>query len=179
MRSRTIVLYKSKYGSTQKYAEWLAEDLGCEAVPLREIRRVKLGDCDTVIFGGGIYAGRISGLSVIPKNWRALRDKNLFVFTVGLSDPADPRQFDESLRRALSPEQRAKIRTFHLRGAIDCDRLSFTHRAIMKMVKKMTANKPADEQTGEERAILESFGGTVDYTDRAALEPIARWVKRL
>lgn len=26
-----IVLYKSKYGATKKYAEWIAEELNCEA----------------------------------------------------------------------------------------------------------------------------------------------------
>ena len=30
-----IILYKSKYGATKQYAEWIAEDLGCEA--LREL----------------------------------------------------------------------------------------------------------------------------------------------
>ena len=28
----TIVVYKSKYGSTKAYAQWIAEELGCEAV---------------------------------------------------------------------------------------------------------------------------------------------------
>ena len=31
--SKAIVIYTSKRGSTKQYAEWIAEDLGCEAVP--------------------------------------------------------------------------------------------------------------------------------------------------
>ena len=27
-----IVIYKSKYGSTKAYAQWIAEELNCEAV---------------------------------------------------------------------------------------------------------------------------------------------------
>ena len=29
---KVIVVYKSKYGSTKKYAQWLAEDLSCDLV---------------------------------------------------------------------------------------------------------------------------------------------------
>ena len=33
-----IVLYKSKYGSTKAYAEWIAEELSCE---VKEAKGVK------------------------------------------------------------------------------------------------------------------------------------------
>ena len=28
----TIVIYKSKYGSTKDYAKWIAKELGCDAM---------------------------------------------------------------------------------------------------------------------------------------------------
>ena len=34
----SIVTYKSKTGFTKKYAEWIAEDLGCKAVKLSELK---------------------------------------------------------------------------------------------------------------------------------------------
>ena len=35
--SKAIVIYTSKRGSTKQYAEWIAEDLGCGAVPLSDV----------------------------------------------------------------------------------------------------------------------------------------------
>jgi len=34
----TIVVYKSKYGSTKTYAEWIAKELSCEAVEAGHIK---------------------------------------------------------------------------------------------------------------------------------------------
>lgn len=33
---KTIVIYKSKYGSTKKYAEWIADALNCTAVDAKK-----------------------------------------------------------------------------------------------------------------------------------------------
>jgi len=39
----TIVIYRSKYGSTKQYAEWIAEELGCEARDAKGNSCLKLG----------------------------------------------------------------------------------------------------------------------------------------
>ena len=56
------VIYCSKTGFTRKYAEWLAEALGCEAVPYHQAAKTNWADCDTVIFASWFHAGRIQKL---------------------------------------------------------------------------------------------------------------------
>ena len=51
----TIVVYKTKYGSTKTYAEWIAEELGCVAVDAKSIKADDLLMYDTVIYGGGLF----------------------------------------------------------------------------------------------------------------------------
>ena len=54
-----IILYQSKYGATQKYAQWLSEETG---FPCIETKRAQISDVrqyDTIILGGGIYASEI------------------------------------------------------------------------------------------------------------------------
>lgn len=34
--SNTVVLYQSKYGTTKKYAEWLAEELSCDLIETKK-----------------------------------------------------------------------------------------------------------------------------------------------
>ena len=58
-----LVIYKSKYGATERYAKWIAEDLGCEAIPAKEAKLKRIRDYDMLIFGGGLYAGTIGGIS--------------------------------------------------------------------------------------------------------------------
>ena len=63
-----IIIYKSKYGSTRKYAEWLKEATG---FVMAEAGKIKIGEVakyDTIIYGGGIFAGGITGISFIKKN---------------------------------------------------------------------------------------------------------------
>ena len=62
---RTIVLYTSKYGAAETYARWIAEALGCRAVPLDKFSKKELQGYDTVIYGGGVQAGGICGLGAV------------------------------------------------------------------------------------------------------------------
>ena len=36
----SIVIYKSKYGSTESYAKWIADELGCEAVDAKNMTQL-------------------------------------------------------------------------------------------------------------------------------------------
>ena len=38
----TIVIYKTKYGSTKTYADWIAQELGCDAVDAKNRRFVEI-----------------------------------------------------------------------------------------------------------------------------------------
>ena len=69
-----IVVYKTKYGSTKTYAEWIAEELSAD---IRDAKTVKADDLlkyDTIIYGGGLYAEGINGVSLITKNYEKLKD---------------------------------------------------------------------------------------------------------
>ena len=74
---KTIVVYKSKYGSSKEYAFWIAEELGCEAVDVKNIKIEKLYEYDTIIYGGGLYAEVINGITLITRNLDKLKDKKI------------------------------------------------------------------------------------------------------
>lgn len=46
-----IILYKSKYGSTKKYAEWLAEETGFAPMDVGNASIEDVSQYDTVLFG--------------------------------------------------------------------------------------------------------------------------------
>ena len=82
MGKNSIVLYKAACGFTKKYAEWIAEKLQCDCVEISTYDFNK--DYKTIIFGGGLYAGKINGIKTLIKNYDKIKDKELIVFTVGV-----------------------------------------------------------------------------------------------
>lgn len=85
---KSIVIYTSKRGSTKQYAEWIAEDLGCRAVPLDDVLKegIDLHDYGCVVYGGWI---RGSGIVDFDKFAKLLDEdvmKRLIVYGTGFAD---------------------------------------------------------------------------------------------
>jgi flavodoxin len=156
------VVYKSKYGSTRKYAEWIAEELGADLMEAPQANAQIAVEYRTIVYGGGLYASGINGVSLITKNFPQLQEKNLIVFTVGLADPEAREQFVPILEKNFTEEMRGKIKIFHLRGGMDYKNLGMVHKAMMSMVKNMVAKKEEAERTDEDRQMLETYGQVVD-----------------
>ena len=82
---KTVVIYKSKHGSTKKYAEWIGEELECPVLSADDFSKKELEDYENIIFGGCVQAGGIMGFDLIKKNMRRLAGKKLVIFAVGLN----------------------------------------------------------------------------------------------
>ena len=59
--AKIVVVYKSKYGSTEKYAHWIAEDVKADIFKADNVKLDILLDYDTIVYCGGLYAGGILG----------------------------------------------------------------------------------------------------------------------
>ena len=56
-----IILYGSRYGASQTYAQALEARTGIPAVAYQEIQ--DFGPFDTIVYIGGLYAGKTTGLA--------------------------------------------------------------------------------------------------------------------
>ncbi len=158
---KIAVVYQSKYGATRKYAEWIAEELSCDLFEGKDIKAGDLEPYDTIILGGGLYAGGVNGIKLLTKNFSKFSNKNLVIFTCGLADPSDTVNTDnikKSLYKDLTEEMKDKIKLIHLRGAMDYSKLSPMHRTMMALVCKMTAKKDLDSLSDENKEMLASYG---------------------
>lgn len=172
-----LVIYKSIYGSTKKYAKWIAEDLNCNVVEVKKVKIKDLENYKTIIYGGGLYASGISGVSFIKKNYNKLKDKNIIVFTVGLSDTKMKENFESIKNRNFNEDMMKNITFFNLRGAIDYKGLSKIHSIMMEMLKRTITKKDAKDITDEEMLLLKTYGYKVDFIDRNTIAPIIELVK--
>ncbi len=171
----TIVIYKSHYGFTERYARWIAEELSAELLQADKVKPADLQKYDAIIYGGGLYAGGVSGIALITKNFESLRHKSLYLFTVGAADVTDAANIANirsGLAKVLSPQMQEKIKTFHLRGGMCYSKMSFIHKLMMGMMRKMLQKKQQSALRSDEKAILDTYGQDVDLTNRQAISPL-------
>lgn len=173
--SNTVVIYESKYGFTRRYAEWIAEALSCEIFERKYFHPEDFRRYDTVIYGGGLYAGKVNGIKLLTQNFSLLNGKNIILFTCGLMDPHDQFNVDhirKSLTQTLSPDIMDALHIFHLRGGIDYSGLSLTHKAMMHMLRKMLSGKAPQDLREEDKVLLDTYGKSIDFTEQEMLQPL-------
>ncbi len=169
---KTIVVYKSKTGYTKKYAEWITEELGCDIKENAALSDIL--NYDTIICGGGIYAGSMNGGKLITKNLGKLSGKKLILFAVGamLDEEKDTVPF---WNKQLTPEQQKSIGHFFLRGGFDFSQLKGADRLMMSMIKKHL--EKIKEPTDEDKGFLAAFSEPVDFTDKKNLAGLIEYAK--
>lgn len=167
------VIYKSNYGTTEKYATWIAEELGADLFKRNQVSAEHLLKYDGIIYGGGLYASGILGVNLVTKN----PVKNLVIFTVGLASPEET-DYTEILDKNLPSDLQRKTKVFHLRGGINYKDLGLLHRGMMAMMNKMVQKKSKEELTDENKAFLETYGGAVDFTNRTSITTLVDYVSR-
>ena len=77
MSNKILVIYKSKTGFTKRYAQWIKEDLSCDIISYEKGMNLSFDSYDTVIYGGGFYAGKINGLNQFKKNLSKIDGKKI------------------------------------------------------------------------------------------------------
>ena len=173
----TIVIYKSKYGSTKAYAEWIANELGCEAVSEKEIKASELTKYDTIIYGGGLYAEIIAGVSLITKNFEALKDKKLIVYSTGIT-PLNYREYYDKMviEKNFKPYMMEKIKVFNFMGKMIIDELSLPHKTALIALKKLMSGK--ENPTEMEKLLVELCTKSGDFTDKESIKELIEYAKK-
>ena len=65
---KTAVVYGSVYGSTKQYAQWIADALSADLYENKSLDISVLDPYDIIIYGGGLYAGGVTGISLISRH---------------------------------------------------------------------------------------------------------------
>lgn len=173
---KSIVLYRSKYGSTKAYAQWIAGALSCEAIDAKGVDIGKLADYDTIIYGGGLYAEIIAGVSLITKNIDKLSEKKLVVFTTGLT-PTDCREYYDGmvLEKNFKGDSKDKVKIFNFPGKMIINELSLVHKTAIKTLKGIMSKK--ENPTDMEKLLIDLCDVDADLTDKTLINELVEYVK--
>ena len=175
--SRGIILYQSKYGATKKYADWLVEETGYDCIETKDAKVANLQNYDVIILGGGVYASGIAGLQFIKKNIGRLGNKKIVVFAIGAS-PYDEKAIMQ-IRKMHFKDELRNIPLFYCRGAWDEEKMKFTDRTLCKMLQKVVAKQNPDEYEPWQKALMCAAGQKCDWTDKAYLEALLKYIEKL
>lgn len=168
---KTIIIYRSKTGFTERYAQWIAEELGCEAVPFKQAGQLDLSGYDTVIYGAGFHAGMIPGAkkyAAMP----ALADKHVIVFATGAM-PAEAPDVDKSMRQNFTEEQLTRVKTFYLQAGLNYERMGVMDRLMMKVFSAMVK-----KQEGEDSEMYRMVSTSYDLCDRMQIAPLVEYCRQ-
>ena len=173
---KPIVLYRSKYGSTKNYAEWIAEELSCTAQDAKGLDTDILKDYDTIIYGGGLYAEIISGISLITKNIDKLSEKKLIVFTTGIT-PTDCREYydDMVFEKNFKGDTKDKVKVFNFPGKMIINELSLVHKTAIKTLKGIMSKK--ENPSDMEKMLIHLCDLDADLSDRTLIGDLIEYAK--
>jgi menaquinone-dependent protoporphyrinogen IX oxidase len=81
---KTLILYTSKTGATEKYVNWIQKRIeNCTIQNIELIPDIDFNPYQTVIFALPTYAGQINKKEVLENNWNEIQTKNVYLIVVG------------------------------------------------------------------------------------------------
>lgn len=165
-----IVVYNSKTGFTEKYAKWIADELGCKAVTLNEYMK-QPQDVGMVIYGGGVTAGKINGLDKVKKS---IGSSRLVVFATAAT-PQKMKTVIAGIRKNnFTPEEMEQIPFYYMEGGINYEKMNFASRKMLQMMYKMLDKKK--ERTKEEDEMRKALQASCDNSEKAYIIPLVEYV---
>lgn len=172
--NKSIVIYKSKYGSSKKYAQWLKEELSCDALDVSASGSIELEKYNLVILVGGIYASGIAITKFLKTNLTRLSESKVVILAVGAS-PFDENALAQIKAHNLKDISK-EIPVFYCRGAFDQSIMTFRDRTLCRMLKKALSKK--DPATFEPwmSALFAADEKACDWTERDNLRVILEYI---
>lgn len=166
-----LIVYRSKYGHTKQYAEWLAAARNCEVIPLSKLRKQHIENHETIIFGTGVYIGKMKGLKKIL---RRCKEKNLVVFACGgsLHDPAHEAII---VRQNLHGVDHTNLTFFYVPGGIDLSKVKGIMRPFMNIARWMISKKK--QKTQDEIEFLKGFEAPTYFVSEEHLAPMLKYLE--
>lgn len=136
---KTLILFSSKYGGTEKCAHLLSEKLNGDVnvINLKENKNITLSDYDKIIVGSSIYVGNVQAdiKDFCSNNSDSLIAKPFGLF---LSCMADSKEEIKSYAQKSFSNELINHATIvdSLGGVFNFEKMNFFERQIIKMILK-------------------------------------------
>ena len=152
----TAVVYTGNTGFTEKYANWVANQLKCELFRLEDVTAEDLKKYPLVVFGGWVKGGVIQGLREIEGKVRG----HYIVFAVG----ALPKHHTtvDSLRRRNNLS--SDVPLFYFEGGMRYYRYTDGQKAALQTYKETLEEFEYKNLSRNEQFFYNNIGRTFDHS---------------
>lgn len=171
MSKKVVVIYNSNYGSTKRYAEWIAEAVHGDLLERSQAKVDDLSNYEVIVYGGSLHAVGIKGVKLITGHFNKFKDKKVIIYGVGAS-PAREKAIKAVFDKNFVGDIKERVHFFMLRGAFDYSKLSVGDKILMNMLKHQLEKKKPEELDEDMKGLLSCYDQPADWTDKAAIDPI-------
>lgn len=175
---KAIVIYTSKRGSTRQYAEWIAEELGCEAIPFNDprMKEINLYEYDCILYGGWIRGSGIVDFDKFGKMLDPELMHRLIVFGVGMADEtADnyAQVWGYSIGK-IDPKNENRSILYILGGRYDPASVQGMDKFLMKIMKTVLISGSTPDAKSRANFMKDRIENGVDMVFRDNIQSLVR-----
>lgn len=173
---KVIVIFSSKRGSTKRYAEWIAEDLDCEAVSFEEIEKINLYEYDCIIYGGWIRGSGIVNFDKFSKYLDEEILQKLVVFGVGIAYPSAENYmqvWNFSIGK-IDPRNDNRVLLYILGGSYNPMNITGLDKLLMYVMKKVLISGSTKDSQSEARKMQDRIESGTNLVKRENIQGIVR-----
>jgi menaquinone-dependent protoporphyrinogen IX oxidase len=126
-----VIIYKSKYGATEQYADWLSDAIQCAAMRPGKISHGRLGEYDLLILGSPVYIGKLQIRKWLREHLSAFAKKQVILFIVCGTSEGEPDEQSRIVHDNLPPDFIARTKIFFLPGRCLTEQISIKDRLLL------------------------------------------------
>ena len=101
-----LIIFKSKYGSTEEYATWIAEETGFNKKSIKEVSKGDIDNAEIIIIGSPVMAGKYTISGWVKKHWHELKEKTVAFYSVCATNTNEKEQIEKFWEASFSKEIR-------------------------------------------------------------------------
>jgi menaquinone-dependent protoporphyrinogen IX oxidase len=162
---KNLLYYKSNTGFTEKYVNMLKNRIvPLDVYKINKISNKDLKDADNIFYGGPIRNNVILGLDKFLKKYKHIKDKNIFIFAVGIQPATDEKRHLVITANNLDSYH---VRLYLLPGGLDIKKMPPLQRFLMKIGLKQAAKQ---EGGASSDLILSRLSVPMNNVDNANLD---------
>lgn len=136
-----VVVYKTKYGATSQYAQWISKDLNLPFFEIDELDDGQLDNNGYIIIGSSVYVGKLLIEKWLKNNLKLLLNKKIFLFIVCGTPLNKKDKLDSYITASVPAELRNVCDIFFLPGKLKIKELSLFDHFIIKMGARLAKSK--------------------------------------
>ena len=175
---KAIVIYTSKRGSARQYAEWIAEDLGCRAIPLSDVdwSETDLSEYDCVIYGGWIRGSGIVDFNKFARHLDPGLMSRLILFGVGFADETAENYaqvWGYSIGK-IDPENKGGAIMYILGGRYDPQAVTGFDRFLMKIMRTVLVSGSTRDARSAANKMKDRIDIGCDLVDRGNIDSLVK-----